>query len=76
MADPPTHLPRLAKDYTPEQTEACIDYLTSLGTPELRRRLVLWREQRARAEAQGNAELIEDMRLKEDQIIEAGFRAN
>jgi hypothetical protein len=38
MADIPSGLPRLAQDYTPEQRQACVDYLASLPLTELRSR--------------------------------------
>lgn len=69
-------LPQYAQDYTPEQVEACISYLASLGVPELRHRQALWNQQIVMAWDQGkNDRLVEDMNLKAEQIRQAIVRA-
>jgi hypothetical protein len=51
MAEIPTSLPPLAQDYTPEQRQACVDYLASLPLKELRSRQSIKNQEIDRAHA-------------------------
>lgn len=85
MTDPDEilrHLPRYAKDYTPEQREACVEWLSRLPLPELRQRQSLMNEQIGMAYRQATAAhpplhapaTLEDLQEKSQQLTDAVSR--
>lgn len=79
MTDVLSTLPRYAQDYTPEQREACVEWLSRLTLADLRQRQAVMREQIGMAydaftkkhpPAHAEATLI-DLQEKDQQLIDA-----
>jgi len=79
MTEAPTDLPRYSKDYTPEQRNACVEWLSHLTLPDLRQRQSIMREQIERAYALATKpvpppwahDTLEDLQDKEQQLMDA-----
>lgn len=68
-------LPRLAQDYTPEQREACVEFLSNLPLEDLRQRQAIKYYEIGEAVRRGlPEEIILDLQEKDRQLFSAVSR--
>lgn len=78
---PPTNLPRLIRDYSPAQYEACVEWLSHLTLEDLRQRQSLMTEQIEMAFEQAKRpdnlrgeETLQECQDRADQLVKAVLR--